>query len=541
MTPTVALATERTVQVASRIAGVTVYPDRAQVRRVAEVGLARGEHRVVFTRLPNELSADAIRISAEGTVATTLHGFDLKTVSLGTIPHKEVAELEKRLESLGDQDRQLADQRAVHQRHLDTIRETAERAPGGFSGQLAAGKANLATWRDLLVFMEQRQASQAKALQTIDRQRRTLARQMAEVRTELNRLKGFRKQDFQQVEVLLETADAGTVTVSLEYGIGNASWSPAHDARLDAKGHSLDWRSYGVVSQSTGENWNDIELVLSTARPAEGSAPPPIPQWFLNPYAPFPSESYAAPAPSSRLMQRKTAAPGGARAEMADQIAPRRAQEARAVVADQGTSISLEVPRKVTIPSDGQPHQTPIGPVAMKAESEYKVLSKLSPNAFLLVQATHPGPWPLLPGPVKAFVGKDHIGTVSLDEEVPASKRFSLPMGVDRAIEVKRNRLSKQTGITGVLQKRKYAAYRYEIQATNHKSTAQTLRVIDLYPQVSQDDIQVERVGVTPAALSDVPAGQLHWRLPLQPGERRIIQWGYRVEWPQEMELSGVE
>lgn len=536
-------SSERVTQVVSRVAGVTVYPQRAQVRRVAEVEVPAGSHRLVFPRLPKELQADSVRVSAEGVAGAVLYGFDLRSVLLGGPPVKEVEALEKRLQNLLDQQRALNDQRAVHQRHLDTVVETAKRAPEGFAGQLAQGKAQLTTWRDLLVFMEQRQAAQAKSIQGIDLKLREVSNALKLVRADLQKLKGFRQQAFQQVEVLVETPRAGKLSVELEYGLEDAGWSPAHDARLDANGKSLEWRTYGVVKQSTGEHWRDVALTLSTAQPALSSSPPALPEWFIHPFTPevyYPAPASAPrPRAESRALRKSMEAPR----EMLDEAPGTGApvQEARVTVSDQGTSVALNVPRRVTIPSDGEPHQIPIGPLALSAETEYRAVPKLSSDVYLEVSATHPGPWPLLPGPVKSFVGKDYIGTFALNAEVPVSKRFSVPMGVDRAFSLKRLRVAKQTGTSGLVQKRNFAHYRYELTVTNHKPVAHSIRVLEPLPQVITTDINVtvEPGPLTP--IKDLPPGQLGWRLNLAAGEKKAWTWGYKVEWPFEMQVSGLE
>lgn len=528
---------ERVAQVTSRVAGVTVYPRRAQVRRVAELEVPAGSHRLVFPRLPEELRAESVRVSAEGVSGAVLYGFDLRSVLLGSPPRKEVEGLEKRLQDLKDQQRSLNDQRAVHKRHLDTVVETAKRAPEGLAGQLSKGKAQLATWRELLIFMEQRQAAQSKSIQAIDSRLRDVSKALKRVRADLQKLKGFRQQAFQQVEVLVETPRPGKLTVELEYAIEDAGWSPAHDARLDVNGKALEWRTYGVVKQSTGENWTDVAMTLSTARPALRSSPPVLPEWFIHPFTP---EVYYPAAPRARA-PRKSLAPAP-RAMLDEEVASGApVQEARVSVSNQGTSVALKVPRRVTIPSDGEPHQIPIGPLTMAAQTEYRAVPKLSADVYLEVSADHPGPWPLLPGPVKAFVGKDYIGTQRLNSEVPVSKRFSLPMGVDRGFSLKRLRLGKQMGTSGLVQKRKYAEYRYEVTIVNHKPAAHVVRIVEPLPQVITADIGVVVEPGPLAPIKDLHPGQMGWRLNLAAGEKKAWTWGYKVEWPVEMKVSGLE
>ena len=544
--PGQAATSEKLLNAASRIDAVTVYPDRAQVRRIARVAVQPGMYRVRFPRLARAMMADSIRVGGEGSAAAVLHGFDLRSTYLGTSPQKEVADLEAQLVVLTDRDRALTDQRAVHQRQLDTLVETAEKAASGLSAQLAAGKANLKVWQDLLGYLKSQQAAEQSAIRGIDQLKRKLQTEMTGVRQKLGKLRGFRREEVYQVDVSVEVQRAGDLDLTLEYVLPGASWSPAYDARLDPKGERLDWRYYGVVRQSTGENWQDVALRLSTARPASGSTPPTVDGWFLSLWQPPPPPMAAPMAgapgrPAQNVFnQRRNRAVADEEAEMpAEEPAP--ATEAVAVVADQGTSVTLEVPRRLDIPSDGEPHQTPIGVAALKPKTAYRVVPRVTPEAFLEVEAAQAGPWPLLAGPVKAFVGKDYVGTSPLREDVVPGQRFNLPMGVDRAMQVKRTRLAKNVGETGMINKRGFAEYRYEVTVTNFKTQPSLVTVIEPIPQATDDAITIELTPATYAPSADAPPGQVRWKLDVKPGEKKVLQWGYRVEWPPGRQPNGLE
>ena len=546
--PGLAAPAETLLNAASRIDGVTVYPDRAQVRRIGRVELEPGTYRVRFPRLPRAMMGDSIRVGGEGTAAVVLHGFDLRSTYLGTSPAKDVAALEAQLVTLNDRDRALTDQRAVNQRQLDTLVETAEKAAAGLASQLAAGKANLKVWTELLGYLKTQQTAEKSAIRGIDQLKRKLQTEITAVRSKLNKLRGFRREEVSQVDVTVEATRRGYLDLTLEYVLPGASWSPAYDARYDPKGERLDWRYYGVVRQSTGENWQNVALRLSTARPASGSHPPTLTPWFLTLWRPAPPPAPAramagAAKPGRNVFnQRRNRAADEEEMDMpASEPAPVVAPEAVATVADQGTSVTLDVARRLDIPSDGEPHQTPIGTVALKPKAAYRTVPRVTPEAFLEVEAAHPGPWPLLAGPVKAFVGKDYVGTTPLRDDIVPNQRFNLPMGVDRSMQVKRTRLTKQVGETGLLNKRGFAEYRYEVAITNFKGQAAALSVIEAIPQATDDAISVSLTPASYAPAANSPPGQVRWKLDVKAGEKKVLQWGYRVEWPPGRQPTGLE
>ena len=223
---------DQAVDVSSTITDVTVYPDRAQVTRTAHLDVAPGSYSVRFNRLPMSLMVDSVRVGGAGTAGALLHGFDLKTTYLGQSPDKQVAALEAKVQSIGDADRNLADQRAMHQRQLEILIQTSKRTGDSLANQLSAGKAKIAEWQALLAFMQAQETKESTAIRNLDVQRRTLAKEKAKLDVQLSKLRGFRQQAARQIPVTVEVTKGGSLDLTLEYVVPNASWSPAYDARL---------------------------------------------------------------------------------------------------------------------------------------------------------------------------------------------------------------------------------------------------------------------------------------------------------------------
>ncbi|MFP5503418.1 MAG: mucoidy inhibitor MuiA family protein [Candidatus Sericytochromatia bacterium] len=519
----------------SRITAVTVYPDRAQVTRTARVTLGPGFHQLRFKNLPDHLQPDTVRVGGAGTATALLHGFEMEQTYLGAPPDQEVRSLEERLVTIQDRERTLKDAKGVHERQMAILTKTAERAGNSLANQLALGKAELAEWKALMAFMQTQQISETRAIQQIDQQLRRLAEDRKGVQAQLAKLKGFRRERVRQVPVAVEVTKAGTLDLALEYVIPGARWRPTYDARLDARGDKLDWRYYALVSQQTGEDWSNVKLSLSTAQPAAGSRPPNVPSWFLRLWEPQwerESKRMARPAPAPQAAGK---AADGAYAE-AEEAAP-----VQATVSEHGTSVSLDVARPASIPSDGEEHQTPIGQASFSVTPGYMAIPRLSGHAFLEVQAKNEGPWPLLPGSVKAFVGRDYVGTSPLNEDVAAMEPFTLPMGVDRSIVIDRKRLAKRTGEEGLLSKVQVAEYRYEVSIANFKPTAQTVTLVEPLPQSTADAVKVSLLDSSYPPAADSPPGQARWVFKLAPHEKKVLRWGYRVEYPKGAQVIGLE
>lgn len=530
VTPAPAIAAIPVEDVTGTITDVTVFPDRAQVTRIAHLTLGPGTHQVRFDELPIDLDADSLQVHGEGTAQVLIGGFELEEAFLGHSPAPRVAALEARLLVLKDRARALADARDVASRQLSLLRQAAARAGDAMASELAIGKARVDRWQALLALLAHQQAAELATLRTLDGQDRALADRTAPLQDALDRLRSFRQKQVHRVRVTVTVQRGGDLDLAVSYVMRGAGWTPSYDARYTAGGGSLEWHFDGQVAQQTGEDWRDVHLRLSTAEPAIGSQPPQLPSWFVTHYVPPPPmPEMEAPMAAAR---NETMVPEGA--------APRPAQEGAATVRDEGTSVTLDLPGLVSVPSDGALHELPVGVAEMPVSTIYRIVPRVTPAAFLEVAGPQTGPWPLLPGPVKAFVDGDYVGTTRLAQEVVSGQKFRLPMGIDRNIQVERERLSTTTGVSGLFDEHAFASYRFRIALTSYRPIAQRVTVLDAYPESTAADIGVQ-VDQTDPDASHPRSGELRWDLTLQPRVKREIRWGYRVEWPVGQQVRGLE
>ncbi len=87
--------------------------------------------------------------------------------------------------------------------------------------------------------------------------------------------------------VISLSADAPTTAdFEISYVVGNAGWSSSYDIRAINTKSPLQLSYKANVFQSTGEEWKNVKLKLSTANPSESGLKPELTAWYLNFYQP---------------------------------------------------------------------------------------------------------------------------------------------------------------------------------------------------------------------------------------------------------------
>ncbi|THD25143.1 hypothetical protein D915_003787 [Fasciola hepatica] len=120
--------------------------------------------------------------------------------------------------------------------------------------------------------------------QQLDEDAARVSEELDQCRAELEVLEGQLRQlnrcqdEFvsKELHVLIESRGTESPQLELSYSVGGVSWTPAYDIRLSSTAATLQVIYYGLVSQSTGENWELGKLTLSTAQPTEGGGVPEL-------------------------------------------------------------------------------------------------------------------------------------------------------------------------------------------------------------------------------------------------------------------------
>jgi uncharacterized protein (TIGR02231 family) len=206
-------------------------------------------------------------------------------------------------------------------------------------------------------------------------------------------------------------------------------------------------------------------------------------------------------------------------------------------VTEEQSSVSFQIPRPVTIPSDGTQHGNVVSVETLPVTLEFLAVPKISPFVFLRSEITNRTPFPLLPGRVNSFVGNVFSGSSYL-KKVASGEKFDLFFGTDDQVTVKREELKshKEAGLFGGNR----MSYRYRIEVRNFRKDAQTVTIRDQLPLAGDEEIKVSLDEPSPKPDEGAADGTQTWRLLLGPGEKREITFGIVVEYPKERQITGL-
>ena len=528
-------------EIQTGISRVVVYEDRAMVTRVGEVDVPEGAQEVILPGLPPMLLDDSVRVSgrAEGPVIIT--GTEIRETYLTDPRRAEVDQLTGKLEGLREERAALDDglESLLMQRKF--VASIQSSVPEKISKEMLRTTPEPGEWSRVIDFIGQSSQKIFDQERKLKVEKKELNKKIKAAEKELARIQSFTSKEAKEIAVSVEAARGATLKLEVSYVIRGATWRPVYDARADHDRGLVELTYRAEVRQKTGEDWKDVKLALSTARPSIGGRPSELSPWYISIYTPPPPQPRAAPSFDKSAATGLWAVRG-----MSEGGIEKNEQEMtfdNAEIARAGAAITFEIPRDQDIPSDGAFHGMAVDRMDIKAEFSYTATPKLAEYAYLTARCENKAEYPLLAGKINLFLGPDFVGTSHLDQVAPGEE-YDLYLGIDEEIKVKRELVSEKTEKGGLFSgKTGYKNYHYRITLENYHQTAQKITVFDQFPVSQSPEIKVEldESSPPPVKIEDKEQpGILSWKLVLPAGGKKIIDFEFTVEYPKDKELAGL-
>lgn len=538
------------VDAVSRISQVTVYSSSAFVTRSAQVEVKPEDTRVIFAGIIPEIDENSIRVKGKGTAQVKILGAQMKREFTEEAPAVRVQQLETEIQAIQDQNVRLQNEKRVlaeEKQYLDSVRLFAnQKIPEDLVTKMPSAQDLDAT----LVFLGTKLKANFERGQEIDITVRESQKKLEKLRRELEELRGSVQKVKRSVVVEVEVVKAGLLNLDLSYRVYGASWNAVYDARADFEKSEVELVSYAVVRQNSGENWEGVDMVLSTAQVTSGGNMPEANSWFIRPEPPpMPLQKNVAMSRSRSEEMRVQALGGMADYSVAEKVAAPALMEAENVYAQaeaKGVSVAYKLTRKATVKTDGSDHKLPITAQNLKSNFEYSAYPRAAAMAYLKSLVTNAKDLQLLGGRVNVFFDGDFVGTSSFDSIAPGEE-FDLFMGADENVKVKRELLEKKSDdvfLGGIPSPTKKMIYKYKLTVENYKTKASRVNLFDAIP-VSED----ERIKVKVSGLNLEPKqkdwkdrkGIWRWELQLEPKAKQEIFYTCTVEFPRDMRVQGLD
>lgn len=279
------------------VAEVTVYSDRARVTRSGRVPVS-GTQQVELPLLLDTVDPATIRVESTGAEVVRI---DIVREEPNDLPVNEARALLAELNTLEDKLTALRQQHQAHAQQAEVLLRISPQVPDG-DPLKPPPRLESSGWMTALSFIGDSAAQQQERARELAVQIKTLEEKQAQLQEKARLMGGAARGGGYRVRPTL--AGNGSATVRMTYFAGPARWVPAYDLQLSPVKGQVQVAFSGMVSQQTGEDWNDARLTLSTAVPATAMKMPELTSWKIGEQdrfmpTPRPKPEFVKPPPQA--------------------------------------------------------------------------------------------------------------------------------------------------------------------------------------------------------------------------------------------------
>ena len=518
--------------ITTTIKTVTVYPDRARVTRVGSAEITPTTTQLLIEKLPIALDVDSLRAGGRGTAQVRILSVDVQKRHYRETPAANVQLLEQRLEQLNDELQANSDARAVLDRQLSYLggltQETEQFARG-----LALGRSQVEGQIALLEFVQNREATLRSEMRTLTREQRDLEKTRQQLQAQMSQLQTQKRLQRYQAVIDIEVVRSGSFATEISYVVHKAGWKPLYDIRLHENEDELTLTALAQVTQRSGEDWQDVQLYFSTARPALNQKLPELKPIYVDELQIRPKMAKQAVAERSRAVRARPVLQAMAAPMMEE------AEVVTAQIESAGAAVTFKAAGSADIPGDGSTRKRTLATFQLQPTIDYVSIPRKTDSVFRRATIVNTTATPLLKGGLNLFVDDEFIGRNSLPFTARGDK-IELLLGVEERITVSRE-LTRRDVDKRLLRDRRRIQYGYKIELKNLLADTVTVTVEDQIPVSRHDQIKVNMESIRPQPVEQSALNLVKWQLQMPQESTTTISYTYSVEHPREMRVTGLE
>ena len=563
----------------------TVYKSGAELSHNASVYLKQGNSELVIENIANQLDINSIQIKTAS--AVTLMGVEFSNNYLNpTEKSPRIKVLEDSIEKLQVERNKLFTATETNNELFQVLKSNRD-LKGTQSGMSVAELAKLMDYyKSKMQELQEVKSNLTEKIKKIDEQKAKLQNQINEENSKNNSSAG-------RLILQLTTAIAGKYDFAISYITNNAYWTPYYDVRVDDIKSPLKLITKAKIAQTSGIDWKQVKLSLSTSMPSQYGSAPILDAWFLayvNPVTrmnktlavmnsiQMKSEAKMDDMDNSAVKVRGIGSISNANeplyivngAEMSKEefskistsaikkmdvlkgesatslygsrgtngvilITLKEGLDDYITVSDNTLNLNFDIDLPYDVPTNGKDQTATIAATEIAATYKHYAVPKLDKDVYLLAEIPDWEKLNLLPGEANIIFEGTYVGKSFID---PSSTNDTLnfTLGRDKRVIVKRDKLSDYSSVK-FWGSNKLQQFTYDITVKNTKKESINLLLKDQFPISTNKEIEVELISNGGAEVNS-DLGILNWQLKLAPGETRKIRFSYSAKYPKDKQIN---
>lgn len=534
------------VQSDATLSNATVYYGQgAELQHNAKATLGVGSQEIVISNISDAIDEKTIQIACPENVVLLSSRFNYYTPPVTVFTNPVIVKMQDSIKVLQKQIAVLQNDISIQNEMLDKTAKLVETNYMATTDKTISAaeliklidfyNAKIQTIRNTLFALQQKKAVLTDSTSAI-------TVRIGQQHTQRPARKGVG-----QLILQVMTTAAVNASFDITYFTRRAGWLPAYDLRVKTVDNSFKLVYKATINQTTGIDWKQVKLTLSTGNPNQSSNAPILNALFVNAYLPavyqeIMNNNRGRLSNTIQSFDRKKSAAlqevvvnGYGTLEKKDLNDEETTEgdlvQAYTTLSESQLNTSFEIDLPYDIPTDGKAYSVSIKDEMIVAGYKHYAVPKLDADAFLLAEISDWESLNLMPGEANIVMDNVYLGKTFIDPNTTADT-INISLGRDKRISVKRN-LIKDFSKSKTKAEFKTDDFTYELVVKNNKKTAVDLLLKDQYPISKTKEVEITMTDKGNAEVNE-ELGILNWKIKLAPGESKKFRFSYSVKYPKD-------
>lgn len=262
-----------TLNIQSKITDVVVFFSGAQVTRKANLKATKGKHALLAKELPFELNPQSIQVQniEQAVILSVKHEL---IVPRSNVKNQTIRDFENSIKNKKHEQEEMKNKIAVLEMEQQLILHNKDLSSEekGISVSLIREAADF--YRVRLNEIKANKLMLEKGLENNQNE-------IKDIYQQINAEQAKRNKAWSEIYIATNVQTTGNLEIVFSYYIPSASWEALYDFRVDDISKPLFIHYNALITQNSGENWENVNIKLSNADPSLTGVKPKLKDWFL--------------------------------------------------------------------------------------------------------------------------------------------------------------------------------------------------------------------------------------------------------------------
>lgn len=573
----------------AQLKSATVFKSGAELTHTTNANLKQGMSELLIENIANQIDINSIQIKTAN--AVTLMGVEFSNNYLAsTEKSPRIKMLEDSIQKLQSERDKLYTATETNNELFQVLKSNRD-LKGTQTGMSVTELAKLMDYyKTKMQELQEIKTSLSDRMRKIDEQKAKLQNQVNEENSKNTSQAG-------RLILQLSVAITGKYDFTISYIANNAYWTPYYDVRVDDIKSPLQLITKAKITQTTGIDWKQVKLSLSTSLPSQWGNAPILSAWYLayiNPMV-YMRGNTAVMNSIQPMMKSQSLEEDLAKktydlkirgkssinnsneplyivngAEMSKEefsniassdiksvnvlkdanatsiygakgnngvivVTLKEGMDDYVTITDNTLNLAFDIDLPYDVPTNGKAQTATIATNEIAATYKHYAVPKLDNDVYLLAEIPDWEKLNLMPAEANIIFEGTYVGKSFIDPN-NTTDTLNFTLGRDKRVVVKRNKLTDFSSVK-FWGSNKLQQFTYEITIKNTKKEAIDLLLKDQYPLTTNKEIEVELISNGGAEVN-TDLGILNWQLKLAAGETKKIRFSYSAKYPKDKQIN---